>query len=379
MGAEKMSVGKKYWVWLANALGPGAKTEDVFAAYKSPLDIYEADSADRKTSGVFTKKQLDKLSDESLEKAERIISLCERNGWNVVTPEDREYPAGLRKLRDMPLALYVDGDISCIRGKVMVAVIGTRKPGVEGVSITHDISTDLVAAGAVVVSGGALGIDSAAHESALYAGGKTVCVLGCGFGTNYLMDNEAMRRDISRSGALVTEFPPNTPASRTTFPIRNRIISGMSHAVLVIEAGERSGSLITAKAAFEQGRAVFTVPGSVVSSAYTGGNRLMSDGAKAAVSARDVLESFVSVYPDRLNLDLIGTIKYGESLNKRETPAGLDPDMVAVYNCLGKGPLHVDDMVALSGLSQSKAVTAIMQLELMGHIKETESKKYIII
>lgn len=378
MGAEKMSAGKKYWVWLANALGPGAKTEDVFAAYKSPLDIYEDDFAGRKLSGVFTKKQMERLSTETLERAESIISLCERNGWHVVTPEDSEYPAGLRKLRDFPLALYVDGDITCVRGKVMIAVIGTRKPGVEGLSITRTISTDLVAAGAVVVSGGALGIDSAAHESALYAGGKTVCVLGCGFGTNYLMDNEAMRRDISRNGALVTEFPPNTPASRTTFPIRNRIISGMSHGVLVVEAGERSGSLITAKAAFGQGRAVFAIPGSVVSSAYTGGNRLMSDGAKAVTKAYDILEPFASVYPDRLNLDLIGTIKYGEKLTKKETPPGLDPDMTAVYNCLERGPLYVDDIVAQSGLNQSRAVTALMQLELMGHIGETESKKYCI-
>lgn len=373
-----IKVGKKYWIWLANALGAGAKTEKLFTVFKSPLEIYEATHEKRQDAKIFRKKQLEKLSETSLEEAERIISVCERNGWDIVTPEDKEYPAGLRKINDMPLALYVSGDITCLRGKVMVGVVGTRNPGIDGVAVTHTMCTDLAAAGAVIVSGGALGIDSAAHESALYAGGKTVCVLGCGFGTRYLMDNEALRRDISRNGALVTEFPPNTHASKKTFPIRNRIISGMSHAVLVVEAGERSGSLITAKSAIEQGRAVFAVPGSVVSSAYTGGNRLIADGAKAAVNAHDVLKSFASVYPDRLNLDLIGTVKYGERLGEKETPSGLDPDMQTVYNCLGSEPVHFDDIIAMTGLSHPKAVTAIMQLELMGYVTETESKKYIL-
>ncbi len=374
-----IKVGKKYWVWLASALGAGVKTEKLFTAFKSPLDIYEATPEKREAARIFSPKQLEKLLKTSLADAERIVLLCERNGWNIVTPEDIEYPAGLRKIRNMPLVLYVNGDISCLRGKVMIGVVGTRNPGIEGITVTHNICTDLTAAGAVIVSGGALGIDSAAHESALYAGGKTVCVLGCGFGTRYLMDNEALRRDISRNGAVVTEFAPNTPASKRTFPTRNRIISGMSHAVLVVEAGERSGSLITAKSAIEQGRTVFAVPGSVVSSAYTGGNRLIADGAKAAVNAYDVLGSFASIYPDRLNLDLIGTIKYGEKLTEKETPPGLDPDMQAVYNCLCGEPVHFDEIAAMTGLSHPKTVTALMQLELMGHVKETESKKYIII
>ena len=378
MGAEKMSIGKKYWIWLAAVLGAGAKTEEIFTAFKSPLEIYNATPAERQLAGVFTRKQIERFSTETLEKAERILALCERNGWQAVTPEDREYPAGLRKLRDMPLVLYVDGDITCVRGRVMIGVVGTRKPGVESITITHNICTDLSAAGAVIVSGGALGIDSAAHESAVYAGGKTVCVLGCGFGVNYLMDNEALRRDISRNGALVTEFPPNTNASKATFPIRNRIISGMSHAVLVVEAGEKSGSLITARTAFEQGREVFAIPGSVLSSAYTGANRLLSEGAKAATNAREMLLPYSLMYPDRLNMNLIGTIKYGENLRKKEIPAGLDPDMEAVYNVLNTDALHVDDIVAMSGLNRSDAVTAIMQLELAGFIKQTESKKYIL-
>lgn len=379
MGADEMTkVGKKYWVWLSVILGAGARTDEVFSAFRTPLEVYETSEKDRMISGIVSKSQSDRISSFTLEDAEKIVSECERKGWNIVTPEDTEYPAGLRKLRDMPLVLYVDGDISCLKGKVMIGVVGTRKPGLEGLKVAREICTDLSAAGAVIVSGGALGIDSAAHESAVYAGGKTVCVLGCGLGTKYLMENEALRRDVSRNGALVSEYPPYAPASRYTFPARNRIISGMSHGVLVVEAGERSGSLITAKAAMEQGRTVFAVPGNILISAYTGANRLISEGAQAVMNAKDILTPFAEIYPDRLNLGLIGTIKYGESNIIKATPSGLDPDMEKVFNSLGKTPVHFDEIIAATGLSNAKAVTAIMQLELMDYVSETESKKYII-
>ena len=371
-------VGKKYWVWLAEALGPGAKTDMVFAAYKNPLEIYEASEKDRVLTDVFTKRQREKLHSVTLGDAENIISECERKGWNIITPEDSGYPTGLRRLRDMPLVLYYDGDITCTRGKVMIGVVGTRNPGLEGLTVAHEMCTDIAAAGAVIVSGGALGIDSAAHESALFAGGKTVCVMGCGLGTRYLMENEALRREISKNGVLVTEYPPYKPASRYSFPTRNRIISGMSHAILVVEAGEKSGSLITAKSAIEQNREVFAVPGNILTSAYSGANRLIADGARAAMSARDVLAPYADIYPDRLNLELIGTIKYTEKSVPEEMPEGLDPDMEKVYACLGSEPVHFDEIVAATGLDNTRTATAILQLEMTDIIEETESKKYII-
>jgi DNA processing protein len=278
----------------------------------------------------------------------------------------------------MSVALYIDGDITCLQGKVVIGVVGTRKPGLEGMTVTRDICTDLSLAGAVVVSGGALGIDSAAHEATIIAGGKTVCVLGCGLGTYYLMENEALRRSIAKNGAVVSEYPPFTEASRITFPQRNRIISGMSHGVLVVEANERSGSLITAKAAMAQKRELFAVPGSALSSAYTGANRLISRGAKAVTGAREILESYITVYPERLNLDLIGTKKYAKEEKGEDMPEGLDRDMQKVYACLSDEPVHFDDIVATSGLDYTKATTAIISLEVSGLITETESKKYIL-
>lgn len=371
-----MKTEKKYWVWFSLILGASAETDDIFSAYKDPIDLYNASAKERMAAGVFTAAQQRRFNTVTLEDAEKIVSQCEENGWEIVTPDDLVYPAGLRMITDAPVVLYVDGDLSCLRGKVMIAVVGTRKPGIEGVDITHQICTDLAAAGAVVVSGGAMGIDSAAHEGALYAGGKTVCVLGCGLGTRYLMENEAMRRDISKNGAVISEFPPFTPASKITFPKRNRIISGISHALLVVEAGEKSGSLITAKSARTQRRVVYTIPGSVTSSAYTGANRLLNDGARAVTSAKEILAPFSDMYPDRLQMNLIGTIKYGEK--SKEAPSGIDPDMAKVYNCLGNEPVHFDDIIAATGLSQSKVVMAIMQLEIAELVIETESKKYIL-
>lgn len=383
-----MSESKKYWVWLSLALGAGARVDEIFSAFDSPKEIFEEDTEKRMISGVFTRKQLERLDSVKIEEAEKVISVCNKNGWEIVTPSDRIYPAGLRKLNDLPLALYVDGDISCLRGKVIIGVVGTRKPCYESTAIARRICGDLAKAGAVVVSGGALGIDSAAHEGTLDAGGKTVCVMGCGFGTDYLMSNEAMRRSISRNGALVTEYPPMKAASRVTFPERNRIISGMSHGVLVVEAGGKSGSLITAKRAAEQGRDVFSIPGSVLTSAYTGANNLIRDGARAVTCAADILAPYAVMYPDRLNLkeiqqqpveiETVASEPEKPKTVKKEIASNLDRDAAAVYNLFGDEPLHADEICAMSGLSPSRVILALMQLELAEYIKQIDGKNYIL-
>lgn len=385
-----MSDYKKYWIWLSMALGASARVDEILSVFPEPHLIYESTERDRIISGVFSKSQLEKLKTADLTKALDAISACEKNGWQIITPDDKIYPAGLRKIPDMPLVLYVDGDISCVRGKVMIGVVGTRKPCYESIAITRRICGDLAAAGAVVVSGGAMGIDSAAHEGTLDAGGKTVCVMGCGLGTRYLMDNEAMRRQISRNGAVISEFAPFSEASRITFPQRNRIISGLSHGVLVVEAGDKSGSLITATCANEQGREVFAIPGSVLSSAYSGANKLIRDGAKAVSCAEDILTPYSVIYPDRINLRAIDKTPVSSSVKnqekekkpvivKKECPSGLDPDELAVYNLFGEGALHFDDICASSGLAASKVMSVLLKLELEDYIEETEGRYYTLI
>lgn len=378
---------RKYWVWLSLVMGAGSRTDELFCAFKNPQEVYETEYAKRKLTGVFTPKQLERSGTTKLSDAENILSVCDKNGWGVLTPDMKEYPAGLRKLVDFPIVLYVDGDITCVRGKVMIGVVGTRKPCNESIAIARKICTGLASAGAVVVSGGALGIDRAAHESSMEAGGKTVCVLGCGLGTRYLLENEAMRRDISRNGAVISEFPPFYNANRTTFPIRNRIISGISHGVLVVEAGAKSGSLITAGCAAEQGREVFSIPGSVLTTAYTGANNLIRDGAKAVSCARDILESYAVMYPDRLDMSKADTVPDYESVKekpsepipvKKEMPEDLDPNAKAVYGLFGTEPLHPDDIAAESGLPMPKVISALMMLEINGLIKQTNGKNYVL-
>ncbi len=378
---------KKYWVWLSLALGAAVRTDEILSAFPNPEKLYNSSQTERAVTGVFSRRQLEKLSETKLTDAQTVVSVCEKNGWSITPCDDLYYPAGLRKLADKPLVLYAHGDISCVRGKVMVGVVGTRKPCYDSIAIARKISADLAAAGAVVVSGGALGIDSSAHEGAMNAGGKTVCVLGCGLGTDYLMDNEAMRRDISKNGAVITEYPPFTKASRYTFPERNRIISGMSHGVLVVEAGAKSGSLITAKRAAEQGRDVFAIPGSILTSAYTGVNNLIKDGAKAVTGAKDILEAYAVMYPDRLNLACLDESPLAKAIKSEKEKkssatvkpvSGLGGDADTVYALLGDEPIHPDEICAISGLPLPKVIAALMQLEIAGCTEQTDGKLYIL-
>lgn len=371
---------KKYWIWLSSALGAAARVDEILSEFPNPQTLFEADRKTRILSGVFTKAQLERLEKASIKNAEVAVNTCARNHWSIVTPDDAVYPFQLRQIPDMPLVLYVDGDLSALNGKVVMGVVGTREPCRESRMIARKMSGDLAKAGVVIVSGGALGIDSCAHEGAISAGGKTVCVLGCGLGANYLMSNEPLRREISRNGAVITEYPPLSSPTRASFPERNRIISGLSHGVLVVEAGEKSGSLITARCANNQGRDVFAIPGSILSTAYMGANKLIKDGAKAVTCAMDVLENYETVYPERLKLSEIKETKEDIPVQtqKRKLSASLTGDKQKIYGLFSDEPIHPDELCAMSGLPVSAVITALMELEMDGLIEQTEGKNYIL-
>ena len=376
----------KYWIWLSSALGAGARVDEIFGAFSSPQSIYEAGRTERTISGVFTKAKLDRLDSIKISDAERYMEICNKNGWKIYIPDDEDYPDDLRNLPDMPLVLYCDGDLSCLKERIAIGVVGTRNPTYDSLAIARQLSSDMARCRAVIVSGGALGIDSAAHEGALDAHGITVCVLGCGLGTRYLMQNEPMRREIAKSGAVISEYPPLSPASTRTFPVRNRIISGLSKGVLVVEAGEKSGSLITAHAALEQGREVFAVPGSILTSSYKGANALIRDGATAVTCAEDILRSFEYIYPG--SLDLSGNSgklpeakkhRGDKKANLRKVlPSGYDADAAKVFAMLSVEPVHSDEICASTGLSPSKVMGILTRLELDGLAEQTEGKNYIL-
>lgn len=372
---------RKYWIWLSCALGAAARVDEILSAFPNPQTLYEADRKTRILSGVFTKAQLERLEKASLKNAEVAVNTCFKNRWSIVTPEDAAYPEQLRSLPDMPLVLYVDGDLSVLHGKIVIGIVGTRDPCRDSRMIARKMSEDMSAAGAVIVSGGALGIDSCAHEGAVSAGGKTICVLGCGLGANYLMSNEPMRREVSKNGAVISEYPPLSSATKYSFPERNRIISGLSHGVLVVEAGERSGSLITARCANNQGRDVFAIPGSILSTAYMGANKLIKDGAKAVTCAKDILEVYDVLYPGRLEpsrkqekAEIIPKQK-----QTRKSSASLSGDVQKIYGLFTDDPIHPDELCAMSGLPMSAVITALMELEMSGLIEQTNGKNYILI
>lgn len=395
-----------YWIWMSCGLGAGASCLDLVSYYEwNPQEIYGSSFNEIFSLDVITKRQVEKLKNFSLEDAQKILDAVNENGWKIVTPSSEFYPHNLISLQDLPLVLYVDGDETVLTNELSVSVVGARKASDYGKSVARALSSALSEKGFTIVSGGALGIDSAAHQGALDEKGKTICVLGCGLGTNYLMDNKPLRDEIVRNGALVTEFPPFTPASRRTFPLRNRIISGMTLGTIVVEAGERSGSLITARCALEQGRDVFAVPGDLVSSSFLGTNNLIRNGATPVFSPNDILESYYFRYhnefkdKERFADDEIikraqkyltnqetqkpeikeqpKAVTMTENM-KKDAPDYLTDNAKKVYDFIGNEPVHIDEIINKCGLTTEKTLSAITELEIYGLVTQLSGRRYKI-
>lgn len=389
----------EHWVWYQQALGAGCRrTGEMLSYFGSAKAFYEAGEYEWKLSGIFTLSQLSKLKLTPIEKAYETLEVCRKNSYKAVTPEDKLYPRMLKPLDDLPAVLYYQGDLRFLIHKIAIAVVGTREADENSLSVAKSLSASLTRSGAVVISGGALGVDSAAHTGALEAGGKTVAVLGNGFGAKYLEANRLLREQIAANGALITEYPPFTPASARTFPIRNRIISGLSHGTVVIEAGVKSGSLITAGLALEQGRDVFAVPGDVMSDKFTGVHKLISDGAKPVFSAMDVLSGYAAKYPKAIDAKKIETqLKISGSVSNINTKTkqeekdvpfngsifervkdldSLSQEAKSVYAVFSDKPIHIDDIKRKTGLDFSKLFKAVTELELAELISSGEGKMY---
>jgi DNA processing protein len=267
----------------------------------SPYQVFTADECELEHLPCGEKLKRD-LADRSLEEADRIACFCEKNDVHILFWQDAAYPASLRTLVDPPLLLYYRGQLPDFAHLLCVGTVGTRTMSAYGKRMAYKIGYELGAAGAVVVSGMALGVDSVAAAGAMAAGGRTVAILGCGIDVVYPREHEALREVIVAHGVVMTEYPPSTAPSGSHFPVRNRLISGLSQATVVVEAGENSGALITAKDAILQGRGIYAVPGQVGEDSASGTNRLIRDGAAVALGARDILEDFAFLYREYLNM-----------------------------------------------------------------------------
>ena len=398
-----------YWVWLSLGLGAGASCLDLVTYFEwNPYEIYGSTFNEIFSLNVLNKKRVEKLKSFPIEKAEEILRVSKENGWKIITPSSEYYPQNLLHLQDLPLVLYVQGDETVLTNEMSVSVVGARMASDYGRAVARALSSAMASLGFTIVSGGALGIDSAAHQGALDENGKTICVLGCGLGTKYLMENQPLRDKIASNGAVITEFPPMTPASRTTFPLRNRIISGLTLGTVVVEAGEKSGSLITARLAAEQGRDVFAVPGDLVSSSFLGTNNLIRNGATPVFSLNDVLEEYCYRFFDKLNNEtrlpddeimrraqeyLLAdkvkeevkkeepkkvVVKEEKATFKKAPPSYLTPNALKVYELIENEPIHVDEITNICKLSTEATLSALTELEIYGLITQISGRRYKI-
>jgi DNA processing protein len=289
-------------IWFALRCGVANKEfQPLLEAYGSPYDLFNADEAEIErmpcSRGLKTR-----LADKSLAEANRIMEYCRANGVEILFWQDEQYPASLRPLRDPPVLLYYKGHLPALSARLCISVVGTRSMSEYGKRMAYKIGYELGSTGTVLVSGMALGNDSVAAAGAIAAGGYTVAVLGSGIDMVYPREHEKLYRETLRRGAVITEFPPATPPAGHNFPIRNRIISGLSQGTVVIEGDLRSGAMITAKTAILQGRDIYAFPGNVGETNSSGTNQLISDGASIVLCARDVLNNYAFLYRDTLDM-----------------------------------------------------------------------------
>ncbi len=288
----------------------------------------------------------------------------------VLSLFDRSYPARLRTISDPPPLLYVSGTLSA-QDDVAVAIVGGRRATPSGRVVTEEIAKDLAGTGVTIVSGLARGIDAAAHRGALAGRGRTIAVLGCGIDRTYPPEHQALRRSIEANGAVLSELPIGSSPLSHHFPRRNRIISGLSLGVLVSEAAQDSGSLITAKLALEQGREVFAVPGSVKEDACRGSNSLIKEGAILVERAQDILEDILPQIDGRLR----ATLHVEAASVPPHVPLSSEDGLV--YEALSYEARSVDLVIEMTGLSAANVAASLLSLELSGRVRQLPGQQYI--
>ncbi len=364
----------KYWIALKSVSGIGNLTfRALLDNFGSPSLIFNTPVS--KLTGIngITKKMAVAINNFSeWDKVNQNFELLNKNKITLITYQDDDYPEKLKNIYDLPPFLYVRG--SLMKDDINIAIVGSRRATAYGKYTTERISRELAQKGVTVVSGMARGIDSAAHRGALAARGRTIAVLGSGLDVIYPPENKILFSEIIENGAVISEFPMGTPPIAANFPSRNRIISGMSYGVLVVEAGEKSGSLITARLALEQGREVFAVPGSVETPASRGTNRLIKEGAKLIENAEDILEEIIPQLEKTKVLNETLTSENEAKLPAKEIKLTKIEKQVADF--IFDKRIHVDDIIAATNLSPADVLSTLMSLELKNLVTQHPGKYF---
>ena len=381
----------KYWVWLSELKGLRNQTRlALLRRFGDPESIFYADADELLLTDGVERSQLKLLENHDLAPADRILADCQRLDIRLLPLSDAAYPGRLKNIYDPPALLYCKGRLPLLDDLLCVAVVGTRDCTPYGVACAEKLGFGLASGGAAVVSGLAKGIDAAAIRGALRAGGVTVGVVGNGLDVYYPHESRYLYEDVASAGVLLSEYPPGTEPASGHFPVRNRIISGLSLAALVVEAPEKSGALITAATALEQGRDVFAVPGPIDAPASVGCNCLIRDGAGLVSDASDILRE----YEGRFVLNLKESREQPETLgyqarmapepkpvaptlSLRHSDAELTDDQIAVLKALSDTePMQVDDLTELVEIPTRRVLSALTVLEIDQYVAQHPGKRY---
>lgn len=356
-----------YWVWLQTALGVGnERSWKLIRFYNNPEEVYKNRE---KNTGFLNQGDLEKLKNTTLKEAQEIVENHRELGFLVIGFDDNNYPDRLRNTAVPPLVLYATKNFPSLANKLCIGVVGTRKMSAYGREATEFLVEGLVKQSVVIVSGLAYGVDTVAHETTVKNEGETLAVVGCGLDKTYPAVNKTLRDLIEVKGALVSEFPLGTIPFAGNFPIRNRVISGLSNGLLVTEADEKSGTLITAKWAFEDSRDVFAVPSNIFSRASQGTNKLIQHYAKLVREPKDILEEYDYLLEEQLKFTISST-------NLKEEDIHLETEEKEVLAFLSYQPVHIDDISMAVKAKGMKLLEILTKLEVYGLIDAYAGKRY---
>lgn len=395
----------KYFLWLTTRKGLSTgEPWELLSRFGTPEAVYFAERAEYALLGITGAKR-ESLEDKDLSGAEKILADCDRLGIRIMTIQDADYPELLGRIDDPPVVLYWKGKSLSIDDSLTVGVVGTRKCTPYGEKLAGRLGLELARRGVVLVSGMAEGIDAAGIKGALQGGGSVISVLGGGIDVVYPKQNRWLYKDVAAVGALVSEYPPGTEHAGRHFPIRNRILSGLSRGVAVVEAGLPSGALISAHAALDQGREVFAFPGPVGAAASLGCNRLIQRGeAKLILSADDLLEEFTGALPkevpqnlppmdektvtERLQVEPVSTPGRDEEekvvdkqpqrayISLTDDPEALTDDQRDILMAIQHKALTADDIADSAQIPARRVLSALTMLQLQGWVEERPGKKF---
>lgn len=366
-----MSVELEYWVWLSSLVKINAKQKkELIEYFGDPKNIWDATENELLNYPFATKIMLEQLKDnKSKTDVNNIMSVIQKEKISIIKYDDENYPENLKNIFDPPLIIYAKG---CVLAKEKsIAVVGSRNATRYGLDVSKSFSYKLAKCGLTIISGLAKGIDSMAHIGALEAGGRTIAVLGCGVDLTYPKENEKLMENIILNGAVISEYVPGTLPLPFNFPNRNRLISGISEGVVVIEAGKKSGSLITANCALEQGREVFAIPGNINCNSSTGTNMLIKDGAKVVLDIFDILDE-LNISTDLSDSEVV-EYKDGQITNIYIDASEAE---MKIIKCIGYETMHIDMIGRLCNMDICKLNSLIVIMELKGFLEQLPGKIY---